>query len=343
MSVTTKIFLTGATGYIGGSVVAGLLAHPEAKSFELIALVRDAGKADKITSLGVKTIVGSYSDLELLTKVSAEVDIVIAMAVSDSLGPTEAILQGLKKKYEATSKAPIIIHTSGAGIVSDLTAAGGVGTNKVYSDLASDDLATLPGKAVPMTSELALIKADEEGYVKSYFIAPSTIYGLATGPLVDLGVQHRHSVQFPPTLRTFIARKRAGTIGSGKNVWPAASYEDNLDLYMRLFDAVRKAPGKIGHGKNGFFFVESCEYNAYEVAEAAGKALKELGVVDIAEPDNLTDEEKTKYFGPMWVFIASTARVQADRGRSELGWKPVHGRAELFASIKPEIVELLKA
>ena len=100
---STKIFITGATGtlspcpfarlvsiltrptfvgYVGGSVISRLLVYPEVKSFELIALVRTAEKAEKLNALGIKTVVGSYSDLELLTESAKGADIVIAI-VSD--------------------------------------------------------------------------------------------------------------------------------------------------------------------------------------------------------------------------------------------------------------------
>lgn len=68
-----------STGYIGGSVLSRLLAHPEAKSFEFTALARSAEKAAKLNTVGVKTVLGSYSDLDLLTKSAKEADIVIAV------------------------------------------------------------------------------------------------------------------------------------------------------------------------------------------------------------------------------------------------------------------------
>jgi uncharacterized protein YbjT (DUF2867 family) len=68
-----------STGYIGGSVLSRLLAHPEAKSFEFTALVRGAEKAAKLNTVGVTTVLGSYSDLDLLTKSAKDADIFIAV------------------------------------------------------------------------------------------------------------------------------------------------------------------------------------------------------------------------------------------------------------------------
>ena len=60
-----------------------LLEHPDSKSFEITALVRSAEKAAKIESLGIKTAVGSYSDLHQLEALTSEADVVFSI-VRDS-------------------------------------------------------------------------------------------------------------------------------------------------------------------------------------------------------------------------------------------------------------------
>ncbi|KAK7039713.1 hypothetical protein R3P38DRAFT_3181502 [Favolaschia claudopus] len=54
MSETTKtnFLLTGATGYIGGSILARFLAHPHADAFQFTVLVRDPKKAENFKDLG---------------------------------------------------------------------------------------------------------------------------------------------------------------------------------------------------------------------------------------------------------------------------------------------------
>jgi hypothetical protein len=49
---------------------------------------------------------------------------------------------------------------------------------------------------------------------------PSTIYGIATGKLADLSVQHLHSIQLPALIKTSLARGQAAIVGKGKNIWP---------------------------------------------------------------------------------------------------------------------------
>ena len=49
---------------------------------------------------------------------------------------------------------------------------------------------------------------------------PPTIFGFATGKLVDLGVQNTRSIQIPMAVASSVARKHAGHIGKGENMWP---------------------------------------------------------------------------------------------------------------------------
>ena len=70
----TTIFFTGATGYVGAAILTSLL---EDNSFEVTALVRDAGKAKKLNALGVSTIVASLDDSVPLVASAAAADVVI--------------------------------------------------------------------------------------------------------------------------------------------------------------------------------------------------------------------------------------------------------------------------
>ncbi|KAG6817355.1 hypothetical protein H0H87_009954, partial [Tephrocybe sp. NHM501043] len=79
MSKSTNIFITGATGYIGGSVLDRFINRPDFKTLNVTALVRSQEKADTLNLLGVQTVVGSFDDLALLEKAASEADVVINM------------------------------------------------------------------------------------------------------------------------------------------------------------------------------------------------------------------------------------------------------------------------
>ena len=62
-----KIFITGATGYIGGSVLTHLLKTPE--KYDITALIRSKEQVSKFDSLGVKTVLGDLDSLDLIKKI----------------------------------------------------------------------------------------------------------------------------------------------------------------------------------------------------------------------------------------------------------------------------------
>ena len=76
------------TGYIGGTVLQRLLSHPNAADFVITALVRNADKAKVLeTQFGVKTVLGSFQDLDKLTDLAASAQITIdIVSTSHSFG-----------------------------------------------------------------------------------------------------------------------------------------------------------------------------------------------------------------------------------------------------------------
>jgi len=275
-------------------------------------------------------------DLDKLEKVISEADVVFSMASSDDLKAIEAILGGLKKRHDTTGETPILIHTSGTGVLND-HAKGMFATNKIYSDHDIESIESLPPTAWHRLVDLEIVKADKDGYVKTYIILPSTVYGIATGKIADLGVQHLHSIQLPVLVRASLARGQAAIVGEGKNIWPNVEIGEIADLYIVLYDSIVSNPAT-AHGRQGFYFGENGEYTQYEAAKAISEALLAYGKVEISEPTALTEEEYKER--PLLIYFGTNARCRADRSRS-IGWKPVKTTKDMLASIKPEVGAVL--
>ncbi|KAF5371846.1 hypothetical protein D9615_009545 [Tricholomella constricta] len=169
-------------------------------TFGITILVRDPNKAKVYRTLGVKAVVGSNSDTALLQQLAADAEIVFACADADDLDAAKAILAGLKDRFDKTGTPPSLIHTSGTGVLVD-DAGGMHSTPNIYSDLDIEKLESLPPTQPHRNVDLTLVEADNQGYVKTYVVLPGTIYGLATGPLVDLGLQNSHSQQIPALVK----------------------------------------------------------------------------------------------------------------------------------------------
>ncbi|KAJ7255829.1 NAD(P)-binding protein [Mycena haematopus] len=333
----TNFLLTGATGYVGGSVLAQFLAHPRADTFQFTVLVRDPKKAEKFKDLGVKAVVGSHSDAALVERLASEAAVVIAAADADDLGAAKATLAGLKKRHAASGVVPIFIHTSGTGVIIEDAKGLSPGT-KIYDDSDPDQIASLPPTQPHREVDLAITAADAEGYVKTYIILPSTIYGLASNRLVDLGIQNPHSIQIPKLISVSLDRGQAGMVGEGKNLWPNVEIHEVADLYTTLYDKIVADPAT-GHGRNGFYFGASGEHSLYDVGKAIGEALVKLGKSKSAEPTPFTQAEFDKY--PDAIYLGTSSRCRATHSLS-LGWKPVKTTKDMLASILPEVEAIIK-
>src|SRR3977135_3390498 len=102
-----KIFCTGASGYIGGSVAAHLVAA----GHQVIGLVRSPEKAEAVRAQGIQPLLATLDDGERLAQAAQAADIVVNAASADHAGAVAALLDAL-----AGSGKPFI-HTSGSSIV----------------------------------------------------------------------------------------------------------------------------------------------------------------------------------------------------------------------------------
>ncbi|KAK7448079.1 hypothetical protein VKT23_013835 [Stygiomarasmius scandens] len=341
MTEKTKVLITGITGYIGGSIFCRLMKRPDFSSFDFRAIVRSAEKGERLKAFGVAPIVGSHSDIQLMSKAVSEVDIVIATADCDDLQAAEGTLQGLKKRFEETGKKPIFINTSGTGVLAD-DAAGMYPGEVIYDDANPDQIETLPASQPHRPVDLKIVAADKEGYVNTYIILPPTIWNVATGPLFEHGISNPRSIQIPALIRASLDRGQGGMVGKGLNIWPNVDIHELADLYNILFDAVLSPSSldTLGHGRDGFYFGANEEHTLYDVGKAIAENLVSAGKGKDSEPTTFTKEEIDKYFGGS-NYLGSNSRCRSTRGRA-LGWSPKRTTKDMLASIKAEVEAEIK-
>jgi nucleoside-diphosphate-sugar epimerase len=282
-----KVFVTGAGGFIGGSIAAHLVRH----GHQVTGLVRRPEQVDELKQLGIEPVTGSLDDRALLTAQAQAADAVINAADSDHRGAVEALIAGL----EGSNK--VLLHTSGSSIVGD--ASGGQATETVYYE------DTLPEPTADKAARVAidnLVLAAARKGVRSAVLCNTLIYGHGAVPSAK-------SVQLP---RLLAQARKSGVVrhvGPGRNIWSNVHIDDVADVYRLALD---KTPA------GTFYFIESGEASFLDMTTAMASALG-LG----APQDWPLDEARKEWGYEMASYgLGSNSRVRGKHARELLGWAP---------------------
>ena len=289
-----RVFVTGASGWIGSAVVPELLGA----GHQVLGLARSDGSADALEAAGVEVLRGGLDDAEVVRAGAADSDGVIHLAFKHDLaftGDFEGAANADRRTVElfgevlAGSDRPLVIASGTLG----------VGPGRVITEHDGHGPAAAPsfGEGPRLrweTAELTLAMA-EKGVRSSVMRLPPTNHGDG-----DNG--------FMATL-VAIAREKgvAGYLGDGANRWPAVHRLDSAKLF-RL--ALENAPaGSTLHA------VADEGVAIREVAEVIGRHL--------AVPvESISAEDAPAHFTWLAHFIGADAPASSDYTRKLLDWTP---------------------
>ncbi|MYM90368.1 NAD-dependent epimerase/dehydratase family protein [Rugamonas sp. FT82W] len=287
-----KIFVTGAAGFIGGSIAAGLVRA----GHQVVGLVRNPDQLQEVASIGVTGVVGTLDDRDLLIAQAQAADAVINAASSDNRAAVEAFVDAL------AGSGKVFLHTSGSSIVSD--ASGGEATDRIYFE---DQLpAPTADKAARVAIDDLVLAAAGKG-VRSAVLCNTLIYGDGALP--------RDSVQLPRLIKQARKSGIVRHVGRGLNIWSNVHIDDVVDLYLLALEKTEAG---------AFYFVESGEASFRDMSAAIARAL------GLGEPQDWPLEQAEEEWGYEMASYAlgSNSRVRGQRARTQLGWKP-HGPSVL--------------
>ena len=296
-----NVFVTGAAGFIGGSIATGLVQA----GHKVTGLVRSAEQAQELSALGIRPIIGTLDDSALLAEQARAADAVINAASSDHRAAVEALLEALRGSNK------VFLHTSGSSIVGD--ASGGKSSDVIYYENK------LPAPTVDKAARVAidnLILAAAQDGVNSAVICNTLIYGHS------LGVK-RDSVQLPRLLKQARNSGIVRHVGTGQNIWSNVHIEDVVALYLLALS--KNVPGT-------FYFVESGESSFIDMTTAMAEALK------LGAPQDwpLKDAEAEWGYEMANYGLGSNSRVRGKHAREQLGWAPK--RTSVVEWIRNEMV-----
>ncbi|KAJ7048770.1 hypothetical protein C8F01DRAFT_1188479 [Mycena amicta] len=333
------ILFIGATGYIGGTVLWKLLQLLKSsdESTKIVALVRDPDKAQKLKAFGVDVVQGDTSDVGLLERLAKDADVVFSLAESDNVVSAKALLAGCKRRFAEKGVPTTFIHASGVGAIADMTTMGMHGNATIWDDADEDQMATIAPTQLHRPVDLELLAADDQGYINSYIVLPTIVFGIASTPLVDAGVQRPENTLFTHIVPPAVARGRGGFIGEGKNVWDSVEVHEVADLFILIYSASVASNPTLTHGRTGLYFAEhGGGYTLREIADVIAQTLFEHGKSDSADATAFSEEELDRYFPvPILIkLIASNAKCRASKARSALGWTPIKGTVDFLESAR---------
>lgn len=291
MTKPTRIFLTGATGFLGGTLAVRLAA----KGHEVHGLTRSENSTTGLRSAGIIPVLGTLDDVDVLIDEARAADVVINAADSDHAASVDTLLTAME------GSAKPFLHTSGSSIVGEPS--NGEPSDDIYTEtdvLPGGSWTPAPDKQARVAIDRKIIAAKDRG-VRSVVLCNTMIYGTGEG-------LHRDSVQIPRLVTTARRTGVVRLVGRGANRWSNVSLSDACDLYELALEAA--PPGS-------FYFVENGEASFADIGQAIADALR------LGPPQPLPVAQAVTEWGyePAVFALGSNSRVRG-RAARELGWTP---------------------
>ena len=281
-----RVFVTGATGFIGTAVVKELIAA----GHEVIGLCRSDAKAPALAATGAEVYRGSIAEPDSLKAGAARSDGVIHLAFNHDFS---RFVQNCEDDRQ-------VIATLG-------------------NVLAGSDRPLLITSGTPMANTVPGQPAREDNPVVSAKVHPRAASEEAAALLaargVNVGVVRLPQVHDPvkqglisPMIEMFRAKGACAYVGDGENRWPSAHYLDVARLYRLALEKAR--PNAKYHA------VAEEGVPMRDIAATIGRRLK-LPVKSIA-PSEVPD-----FFGWLAMFAGLDMPATSTQTRAALGWQPV--------------------
>ena len=278
-----KVFVTGATGFIGTALVPELIQA----GHQVLGMTRSEKGAEALAKLGADVHYGTLEDTESLKAGAVQADAVIHLAFNHDFSTFQANCVDDQRAIEAIGE---VLAGSGrpfigtAGVLADNSVAG--------KFLDEDD--TKPISRFPRLSEEATLATVDKG-VNGIVMRLSQIHDAHKQGLVSF------------LIRIALEKKVSAYVGDGSSRWAAAHVTDTARLYRLALE--KGAAGSKWHA------VAEQGVAAKDIAEALGRRLN-LPVVSIPP------EEAPAHFGFFSFFTTLDSPSANTKTRERLGWEP---------------------
>lgn len=279
-----RVFLTGATGWVGSMVVRELVAA----GHSVLGLVRSQDKGAALAAVGGTPLLGSLSDLEVLRRGAHDADGVVHTAFGLDFSKLAELADEDKRAIEtfgevfAGSERPILV-TGGIGLVP----IGATFTEETRQPVMPD---------FPRYSEQAALGLAERGVHASVIRLPRSVHGP--------GETHGFVPMFAALARD---KGVSAYVEDGENLWPSVHRNDAARVYRLAL--ARRGRGEVFHA----VAEEGVSYRL--IAEAIGR---QVGV----PTRSIRPDQAEMHFGGLVRWVAGNGPASAEWTRTTLGWNP---------------------
>ncbi|WP_206957618.1 SDR family oxidoreductase [Trinickia acidisoli] len=279
-----RVFVTGASGFVGSAVVAELIAA----GHHVVGLVRSEAGAAAVEAAGAEVLRGSLEDIESLRKGTVNADGVVHTAFNHDF-------TRFAENCELDRRAIAAIGDALAGSERPLLVTSGLASVAKGRAATEDDAAVPHSDAYPRVSEATALSLIERGVRASVVRLPPSVHG-----------DGDHA--FVPRLIA-VAREKgvAAYVGDGANHWPAVHRLDAARAYRLALER--------GVGGVRYHVVAEEGVRLKDIAEVIARRLNVPLV-------SKSPEQAMAYFGWMGAFTAMDVTATSQWTREALGWQP---------------------
>lgn len=280
-----RIFLTGATGFVGSRIIPELLSA----GHEVLGLTRSESGKIQLEAAGVQPHFGAIGDTASLQEGAAQVDAVIHTAFDHDFATYAANCENDHRAITALGAA--LQGSDRPLIVTSATVLGDSGDGEPALEAVFNANAPIPRVATESAARSVLASGVDVRIVR----LPQVHDPIKQG-LISFYIDHARTSGV------------TGYLNEGGDRWSAAHVSDVARLFAAVLE--RGASGETYHavGEPGVAF--------RDIAEAISAGL-DIPLV------SLSPEEAEAHFGWLAMFIGRNGAASNDWTRSRLGWEPM--------------------
>ncbi|KAG9256973.1 uncharacterized protein F5Z01DRAFT_671421 [Emericellopsis atlantica] len=355
--MSRNILITGAAGFIGGTILSQLLERQDAST--IFTVVRTDEQEQRISPLGVHVLRLDLTEEEAVTRAILDKDVDIVINTVSAVDPSYSLplIAAVGVRAAKTGKAhSVYIHTSGATAFadkSDWTHGPVNDTDNVYK-LVKETSTPYPVRQ----TDVAVVEQAEKHNVLAYIIVPGLV--CTSTPLFTeprglsltgadgrgTGQCNKISLQIPSMIRSAIS-SRVNHKFSENGRWPGIHVQDLGRLYVALLASIQHNTACPPSGEQGFIFGTGHSVSWWDVAEGLAPHLYRRGLVDGPRTELwASDQEASKGLLVPQVFIPigwnSTAYGTFAR-EDQIPWKPEWTAERFTKSLGDEIQATIEA